>query len=58
MFQRVTVSRNQLVIFFANKPLFYGTIAGVLALIILMTILLKRKKGKKEETANKAKAKV
>lgn len=58
LFQRVTVSRNQLVIFFANKPLFYGTIAGVLALIILMTILLKRKKGKKEETANKAKAKV
>ncbi len=47
LFRNVTVSRNQLVIFYANTPLFYGTIAGVLALIVLIIVLVKRKKDKK-----------
>ena len=49
LFERVTVSQNQLIIFFANKPLFYGVIAGVLGLIILIILLLKRKKKDEEE---------
>ncbi len=47
LFNNVTVSRNQLVIFYANTPLFYGTIIGVLALIALIIFLIKRKKDKK-----------
>ncbi len=44
IFQRVTVSENIFVIFYANKPAFYGTIAGVAALVILVVVLAKRKK--------------
>lgn len=45
LFERVTVSQNKLVIFYANKPLFYGSIAGVLGVILLLIfILIKRKK--------------
>ncbi len=44
LFDRVTVSQNQLVIFYANTPVFVGTIFGVLALLFLIIFLLKRKK--------------
>ena len=47
-FEKVTVSQNQLVIFYANTPLFIGTIVGVLALIFIIILLIKRKKDKKE----------
>jgi len=53
LFERVTVSQNQFVIFYANTPLFVGTIVGVLAVIGLIIFLIKRKKDKK----NKAQAK-
>jgi len=48
LFAHVTVSQNQWIIFYANKPLFYGCIAGALAILLLIIILLKRKKNKKE----------
>ena len=50
-----TVSQSGLVIFYANKPLFYGVIGGVLALIVLIILLLKRKKDDKEKTGKAAK---
>lgn len=53
LFERVTVSQNQFVIFYANTPLFVGTIVGVLAVAGLIVFLIKRKGNKK----NKAKAK-
>lgn len=45
-FTKVTVSQSQWIIFYANKPLFYGTIAGVVLLIsgIIALILLPKKK--------------
>lgn len=46
-FTRVTVSQNALVIFYANKPVFFGTLGGLAALIILIVVLLKKKKEKK-----------
>lgn len=46
-FSKVTVSSNQLVIFYANTPLFIGTIVGGLALIFFIILLLKRKKNQK-----------
>ena len=48
LFHNVTVSPNQLVLFYANKRAFYGTIFGVLALGAIIVILLKRKKNKSE----------
>ncbi len=54
LFERVTVSQNQLVIFYANTPLFVGTIVGVLAVAGLIVFLIKRKKDKKNKTAAKA----
>ena len=53
LFERVTVSQNQFVIFYANTPLFVGTIVGVLAVAGLIVFLIKRKGNKK----SKAKAK-
>ncbi len=47
VFSRVTVSKNALVIFYANKSVFYGTLGGLAALIILIVVLLKKKKEKK-----------
>lgn len=44
LFENVTVSQNQLVIFYANKPAFYGTIGGTVAAGCLLVFLLKRKK--------------
>lgn len=49
LFQNVTVSRNQLIIFYANKPLFFGTIFGVLLILVIVVILIKRKKDNKEK---------
>ena len=46
LFENVTVSPNQLVIFYANKPAFYGTVGGVIGLAALTIILIKRKKSK------------
>lgn len=48
-FDKVTVSASQIVIFYANKPLFYGTVAGLLAIIggILFIVYKKRKKEEK-----------
>ncbi len=51
-FTGITVSPNSLVIFYANKPLFFGSIAGTAAIIGGITtagVLLKRKKGRKAE---------
>lgn len=49
LFSNVTVSRNQLIIFYANKPLFFGTIFGVLLIMVIIVILIKRKKNDKEK---------
>ena len=49
---KVTVSQSQWIIFYANKPLFYGTIAGVLLLtggIVALIVFLKKKKAAKKE---------
>jgi len=48
-FEKVTVSASQLVIFYANKPLFYGTVAGLIAIIggIVFVVCKKRKKEEK-----------
>ena len=46
LFERVTVSQNQFVIFYANTPLFIGTVAGVLAVISGIIFLIKRKNKK------------
>lgn len=54
LFERVTVSQNQFVIFYANTPLFVGTIVGVLAVAGLIVFLIKRKSGKKNKSAAKA----
>ncbi len=49
----VLVSANALVRFYNNKPVFYGSLAGLLALILFILFLLKRKKDDDEEE-NKA----
>ena len=49
IFDRVTISQNQLFIFYANTPVFVGTIFGVLNLLLLIIFLLMRKK--KDKTA-------
>ena len=48
-FEKVTVSASQIVIFYANKPLFYGTVAGLAAIIggIIFVVYKKRKKEEK-----------
>ena len=47
VFSRVTVSANSVIIFYANKPLFYGTIIGiVLTAGGIFLIVWKRKKKK------------
>ena len=50
-FIKVTVSQSQWIIFYANKPLFYGTIAGVVLLvggIVALIVFLKKKKAAKK----------
>ena len=49
IFERVTVSQSTWVIYYANKPLFYGTIASTIAVIAGITTLIVLKKRKKEE---------
>ena len=48
-YTKVTVSQSGWIIFYANKQLFYGAIAGVLVLIagIVFLIVLKKRKNKK-----------
>jgi len=48
-YTKVTVSQSGWIIFYANKPLFYGSIAGALVLIagIVFLIVLKKRKNKK-----------
>ena len=56
VFSRVTVSANSVIIFYANKPLFYGTIIGiVLTAGGIFLIVWKRKKKKAEGTYKKQK---
>lgn len=45
---KVTVSQSGLIIFYANKPLFYGCITGVILLTGGIILLLTKKKTKKE----------
>lgn len=54
LFERVTVSQNQFVIFYANTPLFAATIIGVLAVSALIIFLIKRRSSKKNKVATKA----
>lgn len=52
----VTVSTNIFVRWFANKPLFWGSIAGVIGLItVFWFIIAKRRKEKEEEQTKAAK---
>lgn len=51
LFEKVTVSQNRFVIFYANTPLFVGTIVGILAVAALIVFLIKRKTGKKNKQA-------
>ena len=57
LFQRVTVSPNAFVIFYANTGAFVGTIVGVLAVIALIIFLIKRKKNDKNDESDKTKEK-
>lgn len=52
---RIAVSANRLVLFYLNKPLFYGTLIGILAVlaIIFFIIAKRRKKDDEEEQAKK-----
>ena len=51
VFERVTVSQSTWVIYYANKPLFYGTVAGVIALVAGCVTLIVLKRRKKEENS-------
>ena len=46
LYERVTVSSNLFIIFFANKGLFYGTLGMLALLIVLIIFLIARKKRK------------
>ncbi len=50
-FKKVTVSQSGWVIFYANKPLFYGSIAGVILLVGGIIFLIVYKKRKKKEAS-------
>lgn len=50
-FTKVTVSSDAMVIFFANKPLFYGAIFGILALLFFLFFLIFKRKKREEEAA-------
>ena len=46
----ITVSPSGFMMFYADKPVFYGTICGISAILALIIFLVVRKKKKKEET--------
>ena len=46
LYERVTVSSNLLIIFFANKALFYSVLGALALLIVLIIFLIARKKRK------------
>ncbi len=51
VFEKVTVSPQGFIIFYANKPLFYGSIAGVvvfIGLLIVLVVLKKKKSSNKQ----------
>ena len=48
-YTKITVSQSGWIIFYANKPLFYGSIAGVLLLVGGIIFLVALKRRKKEE---------
>ena len=50
-YTRVTVSQSGWIMFYANRPLFYGVIIGaaLLVVFIIFIIILKKKKKKKED---------
>ena len=53
-FRKVTVSTSRWIIFYANKPLFYGSIVGTVALIcgiVLLIIFVRRKKNNTKKTS-------
>lgn len=50
VYENVTVSNDNWVIFYANKPLRYGTLGGILALLLFLILFFKRRK-KDEKTA-------
>ena len=50
-YAKVTVSQSKWIIFYANKPLFYGAISGIVLLIsgiIFLIVLMKKKKESKK----------
>lgn len=47
LFENVTVSQSWFIIFYANKPAFFGTIGGVICIAILVAFLIGRKKSSK-----------
>ena len=49
----VTVSTNLFVRWFANKPLFWGSIAGILVVVTGLCVFLAAKRKKKEEAKAK-----
>lgn len=49
VFENVTVSQSKMIIFFANKPLFYGVTVGSVSLIGGIIFLILRKKRKQDE---------
>ncbi len=53
LYERVTVSSNLFIIFFANKGLFYGTLGVLALLIVLIIFLIARKKRKSSNKSSK-----
>ena len=52
LFERITVSTNPFVRFFANTPLFIGVLVGIVALAIFIIILIAKRRKKDDEEEN------